>query len=73
MVSINWYEPCDLVGDIDMENIVLIDETPLWARTLFLYQASLQDIEKKPYMYGSNDMYRLSEYNNVLNAKEVKK
>jgi hypothetical protein len=73
MVFINWCEPCDLVGDNDMENIVLIDEKPLWAWTLFLYQASLQDTQIKPYMYGSNNMYRLGEYNNVLNAKEVKK
>jgi len=73
MVSINGCEPCDLVGDKDMKNIVLIDKTPLWAWTLFLYQASLQDKEKKPYMYGSNNMYCLGEYNNVLNTQEVKK
>ena len=72
MVSINWFEPCDLVGDNDMENIVLTDEKPLWAWMLLIYQMSMQNKDIVPYMYGSNNMYFSGKYRNILNTKEVK-
>jgi hypothetical protein len=62
-----------LDGENTMENIVLADEAPLWAWMLLMYQMSLQEKDNVPYMYGSNNMYTLGKYKNILNTKEVKK